>query len=132
MLFGVMFVGVALLVAVVFAAVFGLIIYRVVRSARDPEYRSLLQARSRSSARRSSAGPSYDPAMDPGIRRARCSPAAPVTRSDISGIGSDSSLSRDRVSPLQPGRPADHQPHAGDHRSTTEPISARTFGGSCE
>lgn len=77
--FGVVFgIGFAV-VAVGFGTVIGLVIYRAIRSAGDPEYRAYLEAQSAAAHTRSSSigmssplGTPYDPSSDPG------NPANPV------------------------------------------------------
>ncbi|TDS80430.1 hypothetical protein CLV52_0993 [Amnibacterium kyonggiense] len=73
MSFEVMFDIGVVVVAAGFVTVIGLVIYRAVRSARDPEYRAALAAQSAAVRTRSSSiglsstmGTQYDPASDPG------------------------------------------------------------------
>jgi len=77
--FGVVFGVGVVIVAIGFVAVTGLVIYRAVRSARDPEYRAALEAQSAAARTRSSSigmssamGAKYDPSSDPG------NPASPM------------------------------------------------------
>ena len=70
---GVVFVVGVVIVAIGFVAVTGLVIYRAVRSGRDPEYRAALEAQSAVARARSSSigmspamGATYDPSSDSG------------------------------------------------------------------
>lgn len=77
--FGVVFGIGAAVVAIGFVTVISLVIYRAIRSVRDPEYRAYLEAQSSTASRRRSAmgmnsamGMPYDPTSDPG------NPASPM------------------------------------------------------
>lgn len=71
-------IGVAV-VAIGFVTVIGLVVYRAIRSARNPDYRAHLEAQWATASRRSSLtgtssgmGTPFDPASDPG------NPASPM------------------------------------------------------
>lgn len=73
MAFGVMFGIGVVVVAIGFVTVVGVVIYRAARSARDPEYRAALKAKSVAARDRSSSlgmnsamRTPYNPASDPG------------------------------------------------------------------
>ena len=84
--FGIVFgIGVAV-VAIGFVTVISLVIYRAVRSARDPEYRAYLEAQTSTASSRNSAmgmnpaiGMPYDPTSDPG------NPASGQFRKSVGG-----------------------------------------------
>jgi hypothetical protein len=77
--FGIVFSVGVVIVAIGFVTVIGLVIYRAVRSARDPEYRAFLEAQSAAARTGGSSigmssvtGTPYDPSSDPG------NPASPM------------------------------------------------------